>query len=123
MTMAESKNVMIIYHQAPHASIDTWEALDLTLTLAAFEQRVTVVYLDDGVYQLVKNQDTTKLGIKNCSRTIRAYPDHDINVIYMLKRDLDQRNLVAEELMMDIALLQVHELKDMMQEQDFIFHF
>ncbi len=121
--MSTFKSVMIINHQAPHASIDAWEALDLALTLAAFDQQVFVVYLDDGVYQLLKNQDTTKLGIKNCSRATGAFSDHDINDVYVLKRDLDDRKITVEELTINVTTLQTRELKDIMQGQDFIIHF
>ena len=50
------KKFLYINRRAPHGTIYAHEALETVLIGAAFEQDVTLVFLDDGVFQLKKNQ-------------------------------------------------------------------
>ena len=53
--MAEvTKKFMYINRKAPYGTIYSCEALEVVLIGAAFEQDVSVTFMDDGVYQLVK---------------------------------------------------------------------
>ena len=67
--MSIKKRFMIVNHRPPHGTLHAWESLDLTLTAAAFEQEVSVVFLDDGVYQLLAKQDTRQIEIRAFVRT------------------------------------------------------
>ena len=63
------KKYLYINRRAPHGTIYAHEALETVLIGAAFEQDVTLVFIDDGVFQLKKNQDTSEIGTKNFSKT------------------------------------------------------
>jgi tRNA 2-thiouridine synthesizing protein C len=69
------------------------------LISAAFEQDVSLAFLDDGVYQLVKGQNTSGIGVKNFSPTYRALGDYDIKKLYVEQESLDERGLKPEDLM------------------------
>ena len=55
----------------------------MVLIGAAFEQDVTLAFIDDGVYQLMQNQDTSGIGSKNFAPTFRALGDYDVSQIYV----------------------------------------
>jgi len=97
--MSEIKKFLYINRKAPYGTIYAWESLEVVLIGAAFEQDVSVVFVDDGVYQLIKGQDTTEVGIKNFSPTYAALGDYDVNKIYVEKESLDMRGLTVEDLM------------------------
>jgi sulfur relay protein TusC/DsrF len=52
-----SKKFLYINRRPPHGSIYAHESLEVVLIGAAFEQDVTLAFIDDGVYQLMQNQD------------------------------------------------------------------
>ena len=51
------KKFMFVNRKAPYGTIYALEALEVVLISAAFEQDVSLAFLDDGVYQLMKGQE------------------------------------------------------------------
>ncbi len=84
--------------KAPYGTIYALESLEVVLIAAAFDQDISLVFADDGVYQLTKNQDTNGIGMKNFSKTYSALGDYDIKKIYVEKESLDERGLTADDL-------------------------
>jgi tRNA 2-thiouridine synthesizing protein C len=65
---------------------------------AAFDQDVSLAFVDDGVYQLTKGQDTREIGMKNFSPTYAALGDYDIKKIFVEKESLEERGLTLDDL-------------------------
>jgi len=84
--------------KAPYGTIYALESLEVVLIAAAFDQDISLVFADDGVYQLTNNQDTDGIGMKNFSKTYTALGDYDIKKIYVEKESLDERGLTADDL-------------------------
>jgi tRNA 2-thiouridine synthesizing protein C len=59
---------------------------------------VSLAFVDDGVYQLMKGQDTSEVGIKNFSPTYSALGDYEVNKIYIEKESLEARGLTLDDL-------------------------
>ena len=93
------KKLLFVNRKAPYGTIYALEALEVVLISAAFEQDVSLAFLDDGVYQLMKKQDTSGIGMKNFSPTYRALGDFEITKLYVEKESLDERGLKPENLM------------------------
>lgn len=96
--MSDAKKFMYINRKAPYGTIYAWESLEVVLIGAAFDQEVSLAFVDDGVYQLMKGQDTTEVGIKNFSPTYAALGDYDVNKIYIEKESLEARGLTLDDL-------------------------
>ena len=64
------KKFMFVNRKAPYGTIYALESLEVVLIAATFDQDVSLVFLDDGVYELVKGQDTKGIGIKNHSQDL-----------------------------------------------------
>jgi tRNA 2-thiouridine synthesizing protein C len=90
---------MYLNRKAPYGTVYALESLEVVLIAAAFEQDVSLAFIDDGVYQIVDNQKTDGIGMKNFSSTYRALGDYDINKLYVSKESLDERGLSEEDLM------------------------
>lgn len=96
--MSDAKKFMYINRKAPYGTVYAWESLEVVLIGAAFDQEVSLAFVDDGVYQLMKGQDTTEVGIKNFSPTYAALGDYDVNKIYIEKESLEARGLTLDDL-------------------------
>jgi tRNA 2-thiouridine synthesizing protein C len=104
---------------------------------AAFEQDVSVVFVDDGVYQLTKGQNTESVGMKNFSPTYNALGDYDVNKIYVDKESLDERGLSLDDLLElkyededddwaekeSIQVVSRKEIGEIMDQSDVVFSF
>ena len=64
---------------------------------AAFDQDVSLAFMDDGVYQLKKGFNTKGIEVKNFQPTYRALDDYDINKLYVEKEALEARGLAASK--------------------------
>jgi tRNA 2-thiouridine synthesizing protein C len=93
------KKFMFVNRKAPYGTIYALEALEIVLISAAFDQDVSLSFLDDGVYQLVKGQNASGIGMKNFSPTYRALGDYEITKLYVEQESLDERGLKPEDLM------------------------
>ncbi|HMN70823.1 MAG TPA: sulfurtransferase complex subunit TusC [Rhodoblastus sp.] len=93
------KKFFYINRKAPYGSIYALESLEVVLIGAAFEQDVSLAFIDDGVYQLMANQDTAGVGMKNFSKTYRALGDYEVRKLYVEKESLAERGLTADDLM------------------------
>ncbi len=112
------KRFCYINRKAPYGTIYAHETLESILVASAFEQDVTVIFIDDGVYQLKKNQDTSDIGVKNFSPTFRALEHYDVEKIYVERESLESRGLHAEDLIIEPEILSSEEISDIMARQD-----
>ena len=93
---------MYLNRKAPYGTVYALESLEVVLIAAAFEQAVSLAFIDDGVYQITQGQKTSVdngIGMKNFSNTYHALGDYDINEMYVSKESLEQRGLTQDDLM------------------------
>jgi len=135
--MSDIKKFMYVNRKAPYGTIYAWESLEVVLIGAAFEQDVSLAFVDDGVYQLCKGQDTTGLGIKNFSSTYRALGDYDVSKLYVEKESLEARGLTVDDLMPlvyedadddyaekdSIRVVSAQEMAELFEQSDVLFNF
>ncbi len=114
------KRFMYVNRKAPYGTIYALESLEMVLVAAAFDQDVTMVFLDDGVFQLRKNQDTTAVNMKNFSPTYRALDDYDVEKLYVEKESMEARGLTTDDLIVPVEVVSSDELRDIMAAQDVI---
>jgi tRNA 2-thiouridine synthesizing protein C len=96
--MSETKNFMFLNRRAPYGTIYAWESLEVVLIAAAFEQNVSLMFADDGVYQLVKGSDSSGIGMKNFTPTYRTLGDYEVRHMYVDKASLEARGLTTDDL-------------------------
>ncbi len=93
------KKFLYINRKAPYGTIYALESLEVILIGAAFEQDVSLAFIDDGVFQLMNGQDTSGIGMKNFSKTYRALGDYEVRKLYVERESLAERGLAVEDLM------------------------
>ncbi len=96
--MSDIKKFLYVNRKAPYGTIYALESLEVVLIGAAFDQDVSLAFLDDGVFQLTKGQNTDALGVKNFSPTFRALGDYDVTKLYVEKESLEERGLSEDDL-------------------------
>ena len=94
-----TKKFMYVNRKAPYGTVYALESLEVVLIAAAFEQDISLAFIDDGVYQIAKGQNTDGIGMKNFSATYKALGDYDINKIYVEKESLEERGMTPDDLM------------------------
>jgi tRNA 2-thiouridine synthesizing protein C len=92
------KKFLYLNRKAPYGTIYAWESLEVVLIGAAFDQDVSLAFMDDGVYQLTKGQDTAAVGMKNFSPTYAALGDYEVKKIFVEQESLEERGLTLDDL-------------------------
>ena len=135
--MSDVKKFMYVNRKAPYGTIYALESLEVVLIGAAFDQDVSLAFIDDGVYQLTKGQDSAGIGMKNFSKTYTALGDYEVSKIYVDKESLEERGLTLDDLQHlvwededddwnekdSISLLSRAEMADLFDEQDVVLSF
>ena len=117
------KKLMYVNRKAPYGTIYALESLEVVLIGAAFDQDVSLVFMDDGVYQLKKGQDTKATEMKNFSPTYRALEMYDVEKLYVSKESMTDRGLSVDDLIVPVEVLDASTMADLMEEQDVILTF
>jgi len=117
------KKFMFVNRKAPYGTIYALESLEVVLITAAFDQDVSLVFLDDGVYQLKKGQQTKGIETKNFSPAYRALEDYDIEKLYVDKESMDARGLTEEDFLVSVTVLNRTEMGALMDDQDVVLSF
>jgi len=117
------KKFMFLNRKAPHGTIYALESLEVVLIAATFDQDCSLVFMDDGVYQLAKGQNTKAIGTKNFAPTYRALEDYDIEKLYVERESLQSRGLTRDDLMVPVAVLSSVEIGELMASQDVVLSF
>ena len=135
--MPRIKKFLYINRKPPHGTIYALESLEVVLVGAAFDQDVSLAFIDDGVYQLLRNQDTSGIGTKNFSRTYGALGDYEAHKIYVERESMELRGLSHDSLLPlsyedeaddwaekdSIRIVSSKELANIIDDQDVIFSF
>lgn len=118
-----AKKFLYVNRKAPYGTIYALESLEVVLIGAAFDQDVSVAFLGDGVYQLVKGEDTKGVEMKNFSPTYGALDDYDVNKLYVEQEAMQARGLVAADLVVPVEVVSTERMAEIMESQDVILSF
>ncbi len=135
--MSDIKKFLYVNRKAPYGTVYALESLEVVLIGAAFDQDVALVFMDDGVFQIKKGQNSEASGMKNFSPTYNALGDYDVNKIYVEKESLEARGLTLDDLMdltyededddwaekSSIHLVSADEIRSLMEESDVVLSF
>ncbi len=135
--MPDAKKFLYVNRKAPYGTIYALESLEVVLIAAAFEQDVSLAFLDDGVFQLTKDQNTDGIGVKNFSPTFRALGDYEVTKLFVEKESLEERGLDPSDLQEitwededadweekpSIRIVSRAEMADIMADQDVVLSF
>ena len=117
------KKFMMVNRKAPYGTIYALESLEVVLISAAFDQDVSLVFMDDGVFQLKKGQQTKGIETKNFSPTYRALDGYDIEKLYVEQESLEARGLTEDDLLVDVTVLPKAEMGKLMETMDVVLSF
>ena len=93
---ATGKKVMVTVRKAPHGSIYVQESIEVMFIFASYDMDLSVVFMDDGVLALQKDQDTKGLGIKGFMASLGALVDWEVTNVYVDRQSLKDRNIAED---------------------------
>lgn len=93
-----AKSLLIICRQAPWSGPGAREALDIALAGGAFDLPLAMLFLDDGVFQLLPAQQAGAVQQKDITANLQALPLFGVEALYASARSLEERGLSGQAL-------------------------
>ncbi len=118
-----SNNILISTRHAPYGNSLAREALDVALTFAAFDHAVSLLFLDDGVLQLLPEQAPDAATQKSIAKILQSLALYEIDNIYADASAMHQRGVTMENSILLVTPLDAAALADLMQQHETVLSF
>lgn len=115
------KSYLFVLRKPAHSGAYVQEMLDIILTTAAFDQKVSILLLDDGVFQLKNGQHPENLGMKDTTAIFKALEIYDVNDIYSEVESMQERGLKPGDLCLPVQEFYRKDIAGLMKKFDVIF--
>lgn len=129
-----TRRILCINRRAPYGTVYAQEGLEIAMIGGAFDQRIALALIDDGVFLLRRGQDTAGLGMKQFTAAYRALGDFGIYRIYVERESLQARGMDSARLLQVpadsdddqtdlVEVVSSAELSEVIQQQDVLLNF
>ncbi|MDY0207280.1 MAG: sulfurtransferase complex subunit TusC [Pseudomonas sp.] len=115
-----AQSVLLISRQAPWAGIAAAEALDIALAAGAFDLPLSMLFMDDGVFQLLAQQQPQILEQKDLSANLQALPMFGIEQLYVAQQCLSERGLADSSLAIEAERLDDLQIQQLIRQFDHV---
>ncbi|MFV8817322.1 sulfurtransferase complex subunit TusC [Haliea sp. E17] len=118
MTEITRHKQLVVLRQPPYASTLSRSAIDLALAMGAFEQDVQLLFLGDGVLQLLQDQHAEAIGQKSAGKILSSLPLYDVESVYVDAAAIARYGLQADQLVVPVELLDAADIRSIMTQCD-----
>jgi len=115
------KSYLFVLRKPAHSGAHVQEMLDIILTTAAFDQKVSILLLGDGVFQLKNGQHPENVGMKDTAAIFNALEIYDVNDIYTEVESLQERGLKPGDLCLPVQEFYRKDIAGLMKRFYVIF--
>jgi tRNA 2-thiouridine synthesizing protein C len=112
------RNILFMISHPPQRGVLAREALDAVLVAGVFEQHVTLMFIADGVYQLLDSGRNDG----NVARNYRALPSYDIDAVYADRAALRARGLDPAQLVLPVRSIGRAAIRKLLAAQDVVIN-
>ena len=113
-----AKRFLFIVRSFPHGAASAQEALDVILTTAAMEQPVSVLFLEDGVLQLLDEQNPALVGLKHIAPIYQSLPIYDVESFWVERESLEARGIADRKLILPVDLIHRSGVAGLIESHD-----
>ena len=117
------EKVAILMRKAPYGSVYTAEGFRSVMGIGVFEMDAALIFVDDGVYALVKDQNPEKLDMQPLGEGFPMLPEFGVNRFYVHQPSLEERGLSVDDLVMEVQLVDNAGLSKLLAEHDAVLPF
>ncbi|HIX61654.1 MAG TPA: sulfurtransferase complex subunit TusC [Candidatus Halomonas stercoripullorum] len=118
-----SGDLLVILRHPPHGSSWLREGLDVALVAAAFGQAVSLLFQDEGVLALLKEQQAGPLGQKGTAATLDMLAMYDIESLYIDAEALNRFGLHADTLQLPATRVDAEAIKSLLNQHQQVLTF
>lgn len=114
-----TQRFLFIIRTPPQGGLRVRETLDMVLTTAAFDQAVSVLYMDDGIYQLRQGQQAEN-GQSVIGEMLEAFSLYGVENVWVERESLLSRRMTLSDLVIKTEIVDRARLSALLQRFDLV---
>ena len=114
--------ISLIARRAPYGSGAARQTLDIAFAVAVFERPLNYIFIGDGVYQLLSEQDPKAIASKPHGAALETLELFGIEEVYVHRDSLFQRGITDDELVCKVELIDDRTLKQLVAESSHVIN-
>ena len=112
------KKILFLLRSAPYAGSRAYETLEALLVAAVFDQQVSVLFTDDGVYQLLKEQDPSGIESRSVGAGLKSLSTYDVERVFASAQSLEARGVSMNDIDLPLDTLDADQISALIADQD-----
>ncbi|MCK5183557.1 MAG: DsrE family protein [Candidatus Heimdallarchaeota archaeon] len=112
-------HVIVIFRKGPYGQINSLEGIRVAQGLLVLDVETEAVFIDDGVFNLIKDQNPDGIGHHSVIGALEAMHRYEIP-IFACKDSLEERGIKLEDLdsKLDVKIISLVEFSDLLLQAD-----
>ena len=119
MSLNSKKSFLFIIQNTPWYNISSQEYLDLILATSIYEEQISLLFIFEGIYHLLKSQNSSKIARQPFTNLLQTLKEHyDINTLYLHAPSLKITGLKQVDLLdLNYTLVNNQDLDNIFNKQ------
>lgn len=114
--MSQRDMLLIVIRSAPHDGIRLRESLDALLVGAAFGMPVVPLFMGQGTFALLSDQDAGAPGQKSTLPVIQMLEMYDIETLYLAETDIKAQGLSSADFVVEASTLDAAQIQTLFRD-------
>ncbi len=112
------KRQLLVLRHSPYGSSLARASVDLALAMGAFEQEFDLLFLGEGVLQLLDHQDAGAIGLKNIGKALSSLPLYEVESVYVDATALSRLGIDRNRLVIAAEMLEDEDIPPLLAQYD-----
>ncbi len=117
------KRWLFVFSSGPFSTARGQEGLDAVLAAAAMDIPLSMLFIDEGIFQLKNQKQSSAIQMRDYTKTYGALADFGVESFYVEALSLSSRGLELAELMLPCEVLETSAVNDLIAKHDQVFTF
>ena len=114
------KSVLVRMSKSPLNGLISGEQLETAMVAAAFEQEVSILFIGDGVFNLLPAKETNEVTGYNIEKMLLALPTFEVNDLFICERSLEQRQIGVSHLPKNAKVITFEDQRRLIKTTDVV---
>ena len=123
MTSTDKKSLLVVVRHSPYGSSLARTSLEVALSSATFDQQVGLLFMGDGVLQLLPEQDSSTIGARNIAKLMASFPLFELDQLFADETALARYGLGEQALPQNLQRLSDDAMRQLLSRYDHILGF
>ncbi len=117
------KKILVMLRKSPYGTVYAAEAIRAIMGLATFEMEVDVLFIHDGVFVALKDQNPEAIEMKDLGAVIPGLKEIGIEKFFVCGESLKERNMTVDQLTIEATVCNPDNFEQVLSEYDHIIPF